>query len=356
RFEMCAHERAVVRLVLLRSRRPDRGATATIQELELDSGAVRHAPHETAKRIDLSHQMALGESADRRIAGHVGDRIERHRDETDTDPESGRDRRGLAAGMACTDHQEWEGLRDFARALDHHLPMQKREKIAAMTWSSTPRPRIPASARSASSRSTATRSYERSSRKPAAAHSSAARASVNKASWRALVVAISSPACAPSMNGTAERSASRSGSAPPARIATVSTSAIASRTAPRAALPRFKSALFHATITGRPLASAMSSDAWDTLSVSGSEWSRTTTARSHARTAPSARSTPSRSTGSSTARTPAVSVNRSSTPSSQIESSSVSRVVPGCSVTIALSYPTSAFSRLDFPALGRPTM
>ena len=35
---------------------------------------------------------------------------------------------------------------------------------------------------------------------------------------------------------------------------------------------------------------------------------------------------------------------------------SVSRVVPGTSVTMARALPTSALKSVDFPALGRPTI
>ena len=51
-----------------------------------------------------------------------------------------------------------------------------------------------------------------------------------------------------------------------------------------------------------------------------------------------------------------MSISRSSTPPQRTDSSTVSRVVPGMSVTMARSYPARAFSKEDFPALGRPTM
>ena len=66
--------------------------------------------------------------------------------------------------------------------------------------------------------------------------------------------------------------------------------------------------------------------------------------------------TPSASTGSPGCRIPAVSIKRTGTPPSTAISSTVSRVVPGTSVTIARSSESRAFSRVDFPTLGRPTM
>src|SRR5690348_1640044 len=69
-----------------------------------------------------------------------------------------------------------------------------------------------------------------------------------------------------------------------------------------------------------------------------------------------ARRMPSPSTTSADSRKPAVSARVKSTPYSTIDSRSTSRVVPGMSVTIARSLPASAFSRLDLPTLGSPTI
>ena len=62
------------------------------------------------------------------------------------------------------------------------------------------------------------------------------------------------------------------------------------------------------------------------------------------------------STISSVSRIPAVSVRLRITPSRLMDSSSVSLVVPAISVTIALSSPASALSRLDLPALVLPNI
>ena len=63
---------------------------------------------------------------------------------------------------------------------------------------------------------------------------------------------------------------------------------------------------------------------------------------------------PSSSTGSLEARKPAVSMSRTGKPARTIDSSTVSRVVPGIGLTRALSMPKRALRRLDFPALGGP--
>ena len=66
-------------------------------------------------------------------------------------------------------------------------------------------------------------------------------------------------------------------------------------------------------------------------------------------------STPIFSTGSSVSRIPAVSVRSILAPDSIISPVTVSRVVPGISVTIARSSPRRALRRLLFPTFGLPT-
>ena len=54
---------------------------ASIQQTELDSGVVRHASHHTIKRVDLTNQMSLTETTDRRIARHHPDVVFPHRNQ-----------------------------------------------------------------------------------------------------------------------------------------------------------------------------------------------------------------------------------------------------------------------------------
>ena len=65
---------------------------------------------------------------------------------------------------------------------------------------------------------------------------------------------------------------------------------------------------------------------------------------------------PMRSMRSSLSRSPAVSTSRNGNPSITACASIASRVVPGISVTIARSVPSSALKSEDLPALGRPAM
>ena len=67
-------------------------------------------------------------------------------------------------------------------------------------------------------------------------------------------------------------------------------------------------------------------------------------------------STPICSTKLSVSRIPAVSTIFSGMPFRLIYSSITSRVVPGISVTMARSCPSSAFNKLDFPTFGLPAI
>src|SRR5207249_4190746 len=73
RAQRDANPVAVAALVRLGAWRPDRRAAAAVEQLELDPRRVDREPHQTAQRVDLANEMAIRRSADRRIAGHVGD-------------------------------------------------------------------------------------------------------------------------------------------------------------------------------------------------------------------------------------------------------------------------------------------
>ena len=103
-------------------------------------------------------------------------------------------------------------------------------------------------------------------------------------------------------------------------------------------------------------ASSAASIARRSSSVRGRESSTTNRATSQSFAASTERSTPIFSMTSSVSRMPAVSTRRTRCRPSVTVCSTVSRVVPGMSVTITRSKPESALRRLDFPAFGLPRM
>ena len=52
-----------------------RRTLAAVEHAVLDAGRIRGARHLAAERIDLTHQMPLGCTADRRVTGHIADRV-----------------------------------------------------------------------------------------------------------------------------------------------------------------------------------------------------------------------------------------------------------------------------------------
>ncbi len=65
---------AVKRTIRLRTRATHRGALAAVQQLEMDAGCISGSPHQPVQCVDLPHQMAFTNPADRRIARHLADR------------------------------------------------------------------------------------------------------------------------------------------------------------------------------------------------------------------------------------------------------------------------------------------
>ena len=93
----------------LRARPAHRRTLAAVEHAELDAGLVGDAAHQAVERIDLAHQMALAEPADRRVAGHRADGREPVRDQRGARAHARGRGRGLAAGVAAADHDDIEG-------------------------------------------------------------------------------------------------------------------------------------------------------------------------------------------------------------------------------------------------------
>ena len=70
-FEFFANRHAVKLAIGLRAGRAHRRTLAPIQNAELDAGAIRGQRHGAAERVDFLDQVALADTADRRIAGHL---------------------------------------------------------------------------------------------------------------------------------------------------------------------------------------------------------------------------------------------------------------------------------------------
>src|SRR5262249_36542028 len=74
-LENLAHLHAILLLVALRARRPHCWTAARIQQTELNPNCVGDFAHHAAERINLSHEMSLGNAANRWIARHLRNEI-----------------------------------------------------------------------------------------------------------------------------------------------------------------------------------------------------------------------------------------------------------------------------------------
>ena len=102
-FEDFAHFDAVELLVALGAGTPDGGAAGGVEEAELDADGVGDLAHDAAEGVDFADQVAFGDAADGRIAGHLGDQVEVHGDDRGLEPHARGGHGGFAAGVARAD-------------------------------------------------------------------------------------------------------------------------------------------------------------------------------------------------------------------------------------------------------------
>src|SRR5581483_3186340 len=70
-LEYLTHAGPVHLLVALGARRPNGRTAARVQKPELNADGIGDFPHHAAERVDLSHEVALGNSANGGVAGHL---------------------------------------------------------------------------------------------------------------------------------------------------------------------------------------------------------------------------------------------------------------------------------------------
>src|SRR5215203_3620025 len=110
RLEHPAHLRPVETSIRLGPRRLDSRTTRTIQKPKLNTGPIDHPAHDSAKGVDLPNDMALRDSANRGIAGHLTDQVEVYRDKRGFSSEARRCGRRLASRVTGADNQNIKSL------------------------------------------------------------------------------------------------------------------------------------------------------------------------------------------------------------------------------------------------------
>ena len=107
--------RLVALAVGLAARRAHGRALRRVQRAPVDAGAVGRARHRAAERVDLLHEVALADAADRRVAAHLADRLDVVREQQRARARAGRGERGFGAGVAATDHDHIMERREVHR-------------------------------------------------------------------------------------------------------------------------------------------------------------------------------------------------------------------------------------------------
>jgi hypothetical protein len=107
-FEKRSDRTSVEAAVTLPAWSPDSWPLAAVKHAELHHGEVGSPSHDSSERIDLADHGALCNAANRRIARHLPDRLERARNQPNTRSETRSSDRCFSAGMAGTDDYDVE--------------------------------------------------------------------------------------------------------------------------------------------------------------------------------------------------------------------------------------------------------
>jgi hypothetical protein len=96
---------------------------ATVENFKVDAGAIRGRRHHAIQRVDLPHEVALANSANRRIAGQRSDGVEPMGEQQGARAHAGRSGGGLTSGMTPANHDdiEFSAFR-LRRATDRSAP------------------------------------------------------------------------------------------------------------------------------------------------------------------------------------------------------------------------------------------
>src|SRR6185312_2360839 len=86
------------------------GALGAVQQLEIDAGRVGGTTHDAVQRIDLPYQVALADTADGWIAGHLPDCFQPVGQQQGARTHTGRCRRRLAPGVPAAHHHNVKSL------------------------------------------------------------------------------------------------------------------------------------------------------------------------------------------------------------------------------------------------------
>ena len=100
------HVVVVANAVCLYPQAVDSRPFAAVQHTALEKAGISSLSHFAAQSVNLPHQMPFCRAADRRVAGHVGDLIQRYGKQHCAAAKAGRSQGGFYTGMTGTDHSD----------------------------------------------------------------------------------------------------------------------------------------------------------------------------------------------------------------------------------------------------------
>jgi hypothetical protein len=111
-FKHMFHASRVTHLVCLGTARPDGRPFCHVQYAKLDTSGVYSACHLAVKRIHLFDEVSFTQSANGRIAGHIGNMVQIDGEHERTRAHPCCRERGFTSGMTCPHYDDIKRIHD----------------------------------------------------------------------------------------------------------------------------------------------------------------------------------------------------------------------------------------------------
>jgi hypothetical protein len=128
-LEKRPHRPSIQTSVALSAWRPNCRTFAPVEHPELKRRQIGGSAHDSTQRVDLANDRSLGDTADRWIARHLADRLERARDDRYARPSPRGCHTGLGSGVAGSDNDDVERCLEILRRAHSGHPGKPRDTI-----------------------------------------------------------------------------------------------------------------------------------------------------------------------------------------------------------------------------------
>ena len=110
-FQDIFHLSLIGEFIGLRARGPNGRAFCGVKHAKMNSSAICHLSHDSAKGIDLTDNMSLCGSPDGGVTAHFSDGVEIHGEQEGMRAHTGSSMRSFAAGMSSTNNNHIKVIR-----------------------------------------------------------------------------------------------------------------------------------------------------------------------------------------------------------------------------------------------------